>query len=120
MTEQLVSESLAKARVKKYFLLDEFVVLPALENATRREAEAMARLSVAQTALALEMWRAARGERYPGSLEALVPEYLPAIPTSPFNGKPVVYRPRGAGYEVVCTSAGSGTISFQRLNLAGP
>jgi hypothetical protein len=121
MTEQLVAESLAEVRVKKYYLLDELVSLPVFENAARREASSLARLRVAQTVLALEQWRAAHGQRYPDSLDALVPAYLPSISSSPFNDRPIAYSPRGAGYELVCASPGTEKISFTaRSGVRGP
>jgi hypothetical protein len=45
----------------------------------------------AAVALAVERFRQANGT-WPGSLAVLVPEYLPAIPTDPFDGNPLRYR----------------------------
>jgi hypothetical protein len=121
MTEQLVAESIAEVRVKKYYLLDELVSLPVLENAARREASSLAGLRVAQIAIALERWRAANGHSYPDSIEELVPEYLPVIPSSPFNDQPLVYRSRGGGYELACASPGAEKINFTaHSSMRGP
>lgn len=51
---------------------------------------AIDRLSLDSVACALERHRLAHG-RHPGSLAALVPHYLPAIPTGIFDGEPLRY-----------------------------
>lgn len=43
-----------------------------------------------RTVLAIELHRATQG-MLPASLEALVPDVLPAVPVDPFSGKPLVY-----------------------------
>jgi hypothetical protein len=42
----------------------------------------------------------------PDNLEALVPAFLPAVPSDPFDGKPLGFCPHGASYAVY--SIGSG------------
>ncbi len=49
---------------------------------------ARADLRCATAALAAERYRLAEG-RWPASLEALVPRYLAAVPTDPFDGQPL-------------------------------
>lgn len=39
-------------------------------------------------------------KRSPAAITDLVPEYLPAIPVDPFDGKPMRYAAEGAGYRV--------------------
>jgi hypothetical protein len=63
-----------------------------------REARSLANLRLALTALALEQFRAAHGNRYPSALSELTPEYLAAAPVDPFDGKPLRYHTQGAGY----------------------
>jgi hypothetical protein len=41
--------------------------------------------------LACKIYRSKTG-RYPGNIEALVPDILPDIPIDPFTGKPLVYK----------------------------
>ena len=74
------------------------MLLPALSRAFTREAEAVARLRVAQTALAVERFRRAHGTALPAALEALVPSYLKCVPEDPFDGKPLRFKARGSGY----------------------
>jgi type II secretory pathway pseudopilin PulG len=50
-----------------------------------------------QVALALAAYRADTG-RYPGKLEELIPNYIAVIPGDLFSGKPLIYRPKEAGY----------------------
>jgi hypothetical protein len=50
--------------------------------------QAKADLRCAAAALAAERYRLAKG-RWPDSLDALVPDYLPAVPADPFDGKPL-------------------------------
>ena len=72
--------------------------LAALGNSLNKEASCLANLRLARTALALEQFRAARGQQYPATLSALAPDYLDAIPQDPFDGQPLRYRPQGHGY----------------------
>lgn len=44
-----------------------------------------------QTDLAARLFRHDRG-RLPATLEELVPRYIPAVPTDPYSGQPLVYR----------------------------
>jgi hypothetical protein len=74
--------------------------LPPLETIVAREAWMLAQLRLAQTAVALEQFRAANGGRYPDSLSQLVPDFLAAIPRDPFAGKKLVFHQAGGGYYV--------------------
>jgi hypothetical protein len=51
----------------------------------------LARLRMARAAVAVESFRLKRGE-LPGSLDALVADYLPAVPRDPFRDGPLCYR----------------------------
>jgi hypothetical protein len=82
------------------------VALPKLLEALTRGGEwprmvnafhqARAELRSAAAALAAERYRLARG-RWPKSLDDLVPDYLPAVPSDPFDGQPLRlgHRPDG-------------------------
>ena len=48
----------------------------------------LAKVRLARTAVAIERYRQAEGKP-PAYLVDLVPQYLPAVPVDPFNGKPV-------------------------------
>ena len=89
---ELVTEALDKNLV----VLD--LVLPSLGRRTAVEAECLARLRLGWTAVALEQFRAAHGNRYPASLSELTPDYLSATPADPFDGQPLRYQKKGTGY----------------------
>ena len=89
---QLVVEALDK----KLFVLD--LLLPSLGRRTAIEAECLARLRLGWTAMALEQFRAAHGNRYPATLSELAPDYLSATPADPFDGQPLRYQKKSSGY----------------------
>jgi hypothetical protein len=68
------------------------------DNSVFREARCLANVRLALTAVALEQFRAAHGNRYPGALAELAPDFLPAVPVDPFDGQPLRYRKQDAGY----------------------
>ncbi len=53
----------------------------------------------ARTALAIQRYRLAAG-RLPDALTDLVPTYLDAVPTDPFDGKDLRYEKLGIGFVV--------------------
>jgi hypothetical protein len=60
---------------------------------------AQARFVLVQTAAALAAWRLDHGGvEYPGSLDDLVPQYMPAVPIDPFSDKPFIYELQDDGY----------------------
>jgi hypothetical protein len=63
-----------------------------------------------RAALACERYRLSQG-KWPSSLDALVPVYLPAIPVDPFSGKPLLYRLLPDG--VVIYSVGANGVDDQ-------
>jgi hypothetical protein len=63
-----------------------------------REGDVIVRLRLAQTAVALERYRAGHKNQYPDSLNSLVPDFLPAVPEDIFNGSPLQYHRRADGY----------------------
>ena len=76
------------------------MLLPALDKANNRDASHVALVRVAAAALAVERFRLAHGKALPESLEQLVPAYCQAVPTDPFDGKPLRYKTRGGSYAV--------------------
>jgi len=60
---------------------------------------AWARRDAARVGLALELYRAEKGE-YPDSLDALAPEYLSEVPPDEFTGKPLQYVMNRDGFIV--------------------
>lgn len=64
---------------------------------------ALARNRSLDAFLACERYRLAHGT-FPDSLEQIVPQFLPSVPTDPFGGKPLKYRRDGE--EIVVYSVG--------------
>jgi hypothetical protein len=72
------------------------LVLPALSQATVRDAATVASIRIVQAGLAIERFRAAQG-RLPDTLSELTPQYLATVPTDPFDGAPLRYQRSGKG-----------------------
>lgn len=72
------------------------LLMPALGKAVRKAARAQVSLEEAQVALALERYRLTNGS-LPENLEALVPRYLPKVPTDVMDGQPLRYKRQGDG-----------------------
>jgi hypothetical protein len=71
--------------------------LPALEGSVIVAAQGQTQVNQTIIACALERYRIGQGSypsypSYPSFLDALVPEYLAALPTAPTTGKPMHYR----------------------------
>jgi len=64
------------------------MLMPAIGQCATVVTRADARHAVACAAVAAARYRAEKG-RLPETLDALVPEYLPAVPRGPFDGKPL-------------------------------
>lgn len=75
--------------------------MPAFGGALSQEHLAKLRLAAARTALAVERSRLARGT-LPDTLTDLVPDFLDAVPTDPWDltGGPIGYRPTPAGFTI--------------------
>ena len=74
--------------------------LPSFVKVLSKDLRSVATLRCAQTALAVERWRLAHAGSLPPSLNAMVPEYLAAVPEDPMDGKPLKYRTLSPGYVV--------------------
>jgi hypothetical protein len=72
-------------------------LLPALARAVGTEARFAAGIRLASVALAVEKYRVERN-LIPEQLAALVPEFLPEVPTDPFDGASLRYRKTDTGY----------------------
>jgi hypothetical protein len=82
----------------KYCILSA-LLLPALGNAIIREADGLAHIRNAHTAVAIERFRLMH-RQLPDSLNNLVPQFLSAVPTDPFDGQPLHYHQLGKGYVI--------------------
>lgn len=86
--------------LSSHFLLLARMLLPALGKAGLNACRDYARLRCAETAFAVERWRLAHQGSPPPQLEALVPQYLAAVPVDPVDGKPLKFRRRATGYVI--------------------
>jgi hypothetical protein len=87
------------------------MVMPALGKQTVREATGLTQLRLAQTAIALERFRAANANHYPATLVELTPKFLTAVPQNPFDGQPLQYEKNGEGYELRGAGADSSKLN---------
>jgi len=77
------------------------VMLPPLSKALERSAARLAEMRAGQVAIAVERSRLAHGAVLPMGLSSLVPQYLNAVPTDPFDGKPLRYKKKSPKAYVV-------------------
>ena len=96
--------SIQRANTHKYLVVEQL--------------SAIARLRATQTALAIELWRAAKESptSAPEKLDELVPQFLAQIPADPFDGKPLRYARQKAGY-IVYSLGPSGVDNGGQINL---
>ena len=59
----------------------------------------MAQLDSARVALAALRYKAAH-KRLPDTLDALVPDFIQAVPPDPYDGKPLRYRKEKGGFVI--------------------
>jgi hypothetical protein len=76
------------------------MLLPSLARFHIREADHVALVRVAATALAIERFRLAHSNALPENLEHLIPACCKAVPADPYDGKPLRYKTHGASYVV--------------------
>jgi hypothetical protein len=72
------------------------LLVPALENYSKKAAYGQNEVSLARAAIALERYRLARGE-YPETLEALAPQFIAQVPHDIIGGQPLKYRHEANG-----------------------
>jgi hypothetical protein len=78
----------------------ERLMLPGLGRAAEKFACAQSSVDLARTAIALERYRLAHGE-YPGSLDALAPQFMEKVPHDIIGGQPLHYRRTNDGQFVL-------------------
>jgi hypothetical protein len=76
------------------------LLAPAVVKVADHFHRCQAQLRCAFAALAVERYRLAHKGRWPGGLAALVPRYLGQVPTDPYDGAPLRFRPTGDGVVV--------------------
>jgi hypothetical protein len=82
----------------RYFLSG--LLLPALGKAIYRDTEDRAKARIAQTVLAIERYRLAHTNQLPDTLSVMVPVYMPAVLSDPFDGHALRLKRRESGYVV--------------------
>ena len=97
------------------------IMLLGIRSSAKGMAQDDARHGVAYVAVAAARYRAEKG-RMPETLDALVPEYLPAVPRDPFDGKPLrmVARDRSlVFYSIGPDMKDEGGAAFDKKNRTG-
>ena len=89
--------------IERMKYMNTLLMLPAMTAAVKASARTQAHRDLALCLVAAERYRLANGQP-PSNLRQLVPQYLPAVPNDPFDGKPL--RMRQAGDELVFYSVG--------------
>ena len=90
-------EARLQSTSKAHILLH--VMMPALSRITTIDIRNIAQLRTARAGLAIERYRLAAGG-LPDTLTNLVPTYLNAVPTDPFDGKNLRYKKLETGFMV--------------------
>jgi hypothetical protein len=75
-----------------------YLPLPPWDEYIVHDAKTHAQLLLSETALGIERYRVANHDQLPAMLQDLVPAYLPAVPTDPFDGKLLRYNRLPKGY----------------------
>jgi hypothetical protein len=121
--QRLKEEGLfARQRLTDYPIMARVWLLPRVEKITtdlaRGQARTQAELRSAIAALAAERYHRVH-DNWPSDLDALVPSYLPKVPTDPFDGQPLRLRRLETG--VVIYSVGpDGQDNDGKINRATP
>jgi hypothetical protein len=110
----LISQRVTKAADKKLAIIA--WLLPGLAGDAAKEAECLASLRLASTALALEQFRTAHDNRYPDALAELRPDYSASTPVDPFDGQALRYRKKGGGYLLYSVGPDLKDDSGERMN----
>jgi hypothetical protein len=86
----------SKNPLERYNHMFTLLIMPAMNATLQATARNLAHRDLVLCALSARQYQHARGE-LPASLAGLVPQYLPAVPTDPFDGQPLrfVAKPDG-------------------------
>jgi hypothetical protein len=82
------------------FLIFGKSAIAAVDRCVGKSLRAIALLDAAATACAVERWRLDHHGDPPAGLSELTPDFLPAVPMDPGDGRPLKYRRRAGGYLV--------------------
>lgn len=84
-----ISASFDEADQRRYPALA--TIIPALDRAVQADSTLAPLIDGTRLMLVIELYRA-KNDGYPASLDALAPEFIPAVPTDAFTGTPFGYR----------------------------
>lgn len=90
--------------IERYRRLPLVLLAPAIGKATQTAEITKMTRDVTLTAIALELYRR-RHDRWPNSLDELVPSIMPAIPPDRFDGKPLKYALGDTGPVLYCVGS---------------
>jgi hypothetical protein len=98
LTRTMVDRDTYAFKKDRFSLLttEELQVSPALLS----ELKAVAQVRLAVTALAVERCRSAHGGRVPELISEITPNFLSAIPSDPFDGRPLRFKQLEKGYVI--------------------
>ena len=95
------------------------IAIPNFTKATQTLAHNQTLANEAQIVCALERYRLAHGE-YPGTLDALAPQFIEKIPHDIISGAPLIYRPTADGkfllYSVGWNETDDGGIASDKMD----
>ncbi len=77
-------------------------MLAAMPSVMRKEAEIVANQRCLLTAIAIEHYRSRNLGEIPRRLDDLVPDYLPEVPSNPYENEAVNYRRSRDSYTLSC------------------
>ena len=96
---EIFAEAGRKARRFPPKLFSSFL-LPAMQRVPNKYANLEARRRAAVTAVAVQKLRLTQGGKLAEQLDELVPRFLPSVPLDPYDGQPLRYKRRPAGFVV--------------------
>jgi len=102
----LILTSPVQTLVPRRFILSK-LLLPALGQAIHAAIRSETQCELTVTAIALKRYQLRTG-KLPSNLDALIPEFLPALPIDYMDGKPLRYRPNADGTFVLYSVGGDG------------
>jgi hypothetical protein len=102
--EWLATNSPPKQRTAKDASMA-MLFIATMPNLVTQEAQWLARLRLARTAVAIERWRLAHEGRLLDSLAELAPTFLPVLPADPFDDQLLRFKKLARGYVVYSIGA---------------
>ena len=104
MEADRLNEKLLRELASQYLPIAH-IFLTSLTKIEPRATRQYAVMRCAEVACAVERWRLEHHGGLPNSLDALVPQYLTAVPEDPMDGRPLRFRPRPRGFVVYSIGA---------------